>query len=69
MSARIQEVISNIVITDKNEKLCQTTGKPGTEGAFSDKVTRDIDVFLDEPEIQCVVQVAENALIDDSKYK
>ena len=46
-------MISNIVITDKNEKLCQTTGKPGTEGAFSDKVTTDIDVFLDEPEIQC----------------
>ena len=29
-SAKIQEVISNIVITEKYEKPCQSTGIPGT---------------------------------------
>ena len=37
MSTKIQEKISHIVITEKNEKLCQTTGLPGTQGAFSDR--------------------------------
>ena len=30
LSKKIQEVISNIIITEKNEKLFQTTGIPGT---------------------------------------
>ena len=37
MSTKIQKKISHIVITEKNEKLCQTTGLPGTQGAFSDR--------------------------------
>ena len=36
------------------------TGIPGTQRAFSDKVTPDIDVLTDEPVVQCDVQVAEN---------
>ena len=60
-------MISNIVITEKNEKLCQTTRIPGTQGAFSDKVTHDIVGFTDEPVVQCGVQVVENNFIDDSK--
>ena len=39
-------MISDIVITEKNEK-------PGTHRAFSDKVARDIDGFTDEPIVQC----------------
>ena len=54
------------VITEKNEKLYQTTGIPGTQGAFSDKVTPDIDGFTDEPVVQCEVQVLKNTFIDDS---
>ena len=44
----------------KKEKLCQATGIPETQGAFSvsDKVTPDtIDGFTDEPVVQCGVQV------------
>ena len=67
MSTKIQEVISNIAITEKNEKLCHTTGIPRTQGAFSDKVTLDVDGFTDEPVDKCHVQVAENTFIDDSK--
>ena len=50
-------------------KNCQTTGIPGTQGAFSDKETSDIDGFTDEPVavVQCEVQVAENTFVDDSK--
>ena len=36
MSTKIWEIISNIVITEKNEKLCQTAGIPETQGEFSD---------------------------------
>ena len=53
MNAKIQQVVSNIVITEKNEKLCQTTDIAGTDGAFSNKVTPDIDVFTDELVVQC----------------
>ena len=49
LSTKIQEISSNIVITEKNEKICQTTGLPGTQGAFSNKVNPDIDGFTDEP--------------------
>ena len=55
LSTKIQEVTSGVPITVKNEKLCQTTGMSGTEGAFSDKVTSDIDGFTDKPIIQCDV--------------
>ena len=50
-------------ITEKNEKLSQTTGIPGTQEAFSEKVTPDIDVFTDEPTFQCDAQVVENTLL------
>ena len=65
MSAKIQEVMSNIVIAEKKEKLCQTAGIPGTQGAFSDKVTPYIDLVTGEPVVQCDVQVLENTF--DSK--
>ena len=52
LSKKIQEAISNIIITETNEKLCQTTG---TQGAFSDKVIPDIDGFTDEPMVQYVM--------------
>ena len=50
-------------------KNCQTAGIPGTQGAFSDKETSDIDGFTDEPVavVQCEVQVAENTFVDDFK--
>ena len=35
--------------------------------AFLDKVTTDIDDFIDEPVIQCDIQVKENTFVDDSK--
>ena len=38
-------------------KIIQTTGIPGVQGAFSDKVTPDIDVFTDELVVQYDVQV------------
>ena len=60
MSTKIQEVTSNIVITEKNEKLCHTTAIPQIQGAFSDKVTPNIDGFTDEPVVQYDVQVVEN---------
>ena len=41
------KVTSNVVIIDKNKK--QITGIPGIKGAFSDKITPDIDGFADEP--------------------
>ena len=65
LSTEIQEVISNIVITEKNEKI--RIGIPGTQGAFSDKVTPGINDFIDEPVVQCDVQVVENAFMNDSK--
>ena len=52
LSTKIQEMTSNVVIT---QKKCT-----GTQRAFSDKVTPDIDVLTDEPVVQCDVQVAEN---------
>ena len=60
MSTKIQKVTSNIVITEKNEKLCHATGIPGTQGAFSDKVTPNINGFTDETVVQYDVQVVEN---------
>ena len=43
---KIQEVISNIITARKNEKLCQITRIPGTQMAFSNKVTREILMLL-----------------------
>lgn len=68
----MQEVISNIVVTENNEKLCQNLGILGTQGSFSDKVSPDIvpkvsPDFTVEPVFQYHVQVVENAFIDDCK--
>ena len=60
-------MILNILATETNEKLCQTTGIPGTQEIFLDKVTPNIYVFTYEPVVQCDVQVVENTFIDDSK--
>ena len=49
-----------MLLLRKMKKLCHTTRTPGTQGAFSDKVTPDIDGFTDEPVVQCDVQVVEN---------
>ena len=38
---KIQELTSNVVITLKNEKLCQTTGIQGPQEQCSDKVTSE----------------------------
>ena len=49
LNAKIQEVASSIAITEKNnvsEKSRRQTRAPGT---FPDKVTPDIDYFIDRP--------------------
>ena len=68
-STNIQEVTSNVAITEKNEKqnVRLQLSKPRTLGAFSDKVAPDISSFTDEPVVQCVVQVVKNSFVDDSK--
>ena len=44
---KIQKATAIVVITVKNEKLCQTNGIPETqECIFSDKVISDFDVFF-----------------------
>ena len=45
----------------------QTTRISVIQGAFSDKVTPDIDGFTDEPLDQSTVLLVENNFIDDSK--
>ena len=69
LSAKIQEVTSIVVITEKNEKpyVRQQLSISATQGSFSDKVIPDIDCFPDESAVQCDVLVAENAFVDDSK--
>ena len=67
LSTKIQEVTSNVVIIEKSEKLCQTTGIPKTQGVFSDKITPDIDRFTDEPEFLCDVQTVENTFVNNTK--
>ena len=52
LSAKIQKVTSNVVITQKNEKLSLTSEILEIQGTFSDKVTPDIDGFTDEPVVQ-----------------
>ena len=48
--------------------ICQTTARhTKNPRAFLDKVTTDIDDFIDEPVIQCDIQVKENTFVDDSK--
>ena len=68
---KIQEVTSNVAIIEKNEKQyvrqILKRGIRGTSGTCSDEVTPDIDGFIDEPVIQCVVQVVKNTFVDDSK--
>ena len=60
------DVTSNVVITEKNEKQ-YVRQIPGTQGAFSDKITPDIESFTDEPVVQCDVRVVKNTLVDYSK--
>ena len=52
LSAKIQKVTSNVVITQKNEKLSLTSEIVEIQGTLSDKVTPDIDGFTDEPVVQ-----------------
>ena len=47
--------------------MSQISGVPGTQGAFLDKVSSDIDGFTDELVVQCDARVGENNLLDDSK--
>ena len=42
-------------------------GKLGTQGAFAEKVTPDIDGFTDEPVVWWDVRVAKNTFLDDSR--
>ena len=70
LSTKIQEVTSDVAITEKNEKQYVRLQLiiPGTQGAFLDKVTPDIDGFTDEPVLhQCDIQVVEYTFVDDSK--
>ena len=62
-------MISNVAITEKNEKqhVRLQLSIPGTQEAFPDKVAPDIDEFTDEPVVQCDVQVIKNHFADDSK--
>ena len=48
---KIQEVTSNVVITEKNENQCVILqlSIPGIQRSFLDKVTPDIDGFAVEP--------------------
>ena len=58
------------MITEKNEKqyLRLQLSIPGTQRAFFNKVTTDIDGFTGELVVhQCDVQVVEIAFVDDSK--
>ena len=50
-------------IWDKSLQL----GIQGIEGAFSDKITPDINGFNDETVVQCDARVAKNTLVNDSK--
>ena len=66
---KIQEVTSNIVIAEKNEKqyIKLTTASlriRGTQGAFS--YTRQ-GCFSYKPEFQCPAQFVKNPFVDDSK--
>ena len=38
-----------------------------TQGAFSDKVTLDIDDFTNEPVVQCNVQIVQKNFVVNSK--
>ena len=57
MRTEIQEVTSNVVIIEINEKqyVRLQLVYQGPRGAFSDKVDPDIDDFPNEPEFQCDV--------------
>ena len=47
---KIQEVTSNVFITLLRETKNHVSHRcQGTQGAFSDKVTSDVDGFTDEP--------------------
>lgn len=61
---------SNLAITVKNEK--KTNGRQiiqrgirGTQGAFTNKITPDIDGCTDEPVFPCDVRIVKNYFVDD----
>ena len=68
---KIQEVTSNVAITEKNEK--QNVKKSYSQvylirkGHFQKKLLPDIDGFTDETVVQCYVPVLKNTFVDDSK--
>ena len=65
---KIQELTSNDVITDKMKNYVRLQlSMPGTQEAFWDKVTTDIDGFTDEPVVQCDIEVIKNIFVDDSR--
>ena len=66
MSTKIQEVPSNVAITEKIEKQYARLqlSIPGTQETFLDKVAPDIDSFTDESVAQCDVQVVKNTFDD-----
>ena len=64
---KIQEVTSNVAITEKNEKrYVIQQGIQGTQGE-KDKVTPDIDGFTNEPVVQRGVRVIKDIYVDGSK--
>ena len=68
----MQEVTSNVAITEKNEKQYMRQiiqlRIPGPQEAFSDEVTPpDFDDFTDGQVVQCDVQVVRNTFVDNSK--
>ena len=66
LSTKIQEVTSNVTITEKNEKRYVRL-QLGTQMVFSDKVVPHIDGFTDQPVAQCNVQFVENTFVENSK--
>ena len=68
----------NLTVTEESDicyvHICPTyvgqfipLGKLGTQRAFSDKFTPDIDGYTDEPVVLCHVRVAKITFIDDFK--
>ena len=69
MSTKLQEITSNVAISEKNEKqyVRLQLSITGTQEAFLDKVTPDIDGFTGEQVVQCDVQVVK-FFVDYSKH-
>ena len=69
MSTKLQEITSNVAISEKNEKqyVRLQLSITGTQEAFLDKVAPDIDGFTGEQVVQCDVQVVK-FFVDYSKH-